>query len=92
MTTERQIELAMNKPPETPFERHLLAVAKEADPDAWRFPWHTKRMRSLEAAERHLALESAARSALLPEPEPRVSGWWDRLAERMFAGKREMAR
>jgi hypothetical protein len=35
---------------------------------------------------------SSNSAALLPEPEPPTVSWLARLAERMFAGKREMAR
>lgn len=87
MTKPRHVELAQQQAP-TEQDRDLMNVASLIDPDSWRCPKlpysYTRRLRSLEAAERVIAQQDAARAALLPEPEPRVSGWWDRLAERMF--------
>lgn len=79
------------------YEARVKAYARALDYDAWTMKdrstgmlhplLNTRRDLSRRQAERVIEIADTEMSAWqepLPQPEPRVSGWWDRMAERMF--------
>lgn len=86
----RHIVLAQMRTEPEDNETELVTLAKLIDKDAWRLlkleAAYTRRLKSLEAAERILSHQDAARSVLVPD-EPRaltimerVRGWFVRPA------------
>jgi hypothetical protein len=81
MTKSRHIQLAQNHPCDD-SERDLVTYAKLSDPDPWRITKlpnsYWRRLKSIEAAERILAHEAAARSAMVWQ-EPPCATWVERV-------------